>query len=152
MGGRGASSSSGRGGGSAKGELVLPSGSKIEFDGELKFGKKDTALSNEARKAIEAWEDKRVKMKVEYGYATDADGNPIGSEVRGGKGSVRMPYQYTMGEGNIWTHVHPRGDGILGGTFSDADINLSLNLCALLPLPCSLLPSACSEESSSTVL
>lgn len=122
----GSCNSGGKGGsgGSAKGELVLPNGSKIEFEGELKYGSKDVTLTQGARKAIEAWEDKRVKMKVEYGYATDADGNPIGAEIRGSKGSVRMPYQYTQGEGNVWTHVHPRGDGILGGTFSEADMRV----------------------------
>lgn len=122
FGGRGASSSGGRGGGSAQGELVLPDGSKIEFEGELKFGGKDTALTKEARKAIEAWEEKRVKNKVEYAYSVMEDGTPVGPEVRGSKGSVRSPLSYKQ-DGATFTHIHPRGDGILGGTFSKADMN-----------------------------
>lgn len=124
FGGRGASSSGGGGGGggSAKGELVLPNGSKIEFDGELKYGKKDPTLTPEARKAIETWETKRGTAKVEYAYSVYEDGTPVGNEVRGGKGSVRSPYSY-HGEGATFTHIHPRGDGMLGGTFSQADMN-----------------------------
>ena len=121
FGGRGASSGGGKGGGSAKGELVLPNGSKIEFDGELKYGAKDTTLTPEARKAIEDWETKRGTAKVEYAYAVYDDGTPVGSEVRGGKGSVRTPYSY-HGDGTTFTHIHPRGDGMLGGTFSEADM------------------------------
>ena len=121
MGGRGASSSGGRGGGSAKGELVLPNGSKIEFEGELKFGGKDTTLTKEARKAIESWEEKRVKNKVEYAYSVMPDGTPVGAEVRGSKGSVRSPISYKQ-DGATFTHIHPRGDGMLGGTFSVADL------------------------------
>lgn len=120
-GGKGATGG-GRGGVSAKGELVLPNGSKIEFEGELKFGGKDTTLTKETRKAIEDWEEKRVKNKVEYAYSVLQDGTPIGSEVRGSKGSVRTPRSYQQ-DGATFTHIHPRGDGILGGTFSKADMD-----------------------------
>lgn len=123
FGGRGASSSAGGGGGgSAKGELKLPDGSKIEFEGELKYGKKDSTLTPEARKAIEDWETKRSKAKIEYAYAVHDDGTPVGNEVKGGKGSVRTPYNY-HGDGTTFTHIHPRGDGMLGGTFSQADLD-----------------------------
>lgn len=111
----------GYGGGSAKGELILPSGSKIEFEGELNYGGKDTTLTKEARKAIEAWEEKRVKNKVEYAYSVMEDGTPIGAEIRGTKGSVRSPLSYKQA-GATFTHIHPRGDGMLGGTFSQADL------------------------------
>ena len=123
FGGRG-SSSSGSGGGSANGELVLPDGSKIEFEGELKYGGNDPNFTGKQRQIITDWEKKRGEAKIEYGYAVDADGNPIGKEIRGGKGSVKMPYSYTQGDGNAWSHVHPRGDGTLGGTFSDADLRI----------------------------
>lgn len=119
-GGKGATGG-GRGGVSAKGELILPSGSKIEFEGELKFGGKDTTLTKETRKAIEAWEEKRVKNKVEYAYAVKEDGTPIGPEVRGTKGSVSSPPSYKQ-DGATFTHIHPREDGLLGGTFSGADL------------------------------
>lgn len=121
FGGRGASSGGGGGGSSAKGELILPNGSKIEFEGELKYGGKDATLTKEARKAIEEWEEKRVKNKVEYAYAVMEDGTPVGAEVRGSKGSVSSPRSYKQ-EGATFTHIHPRGDGILGGTFSEADL------------------------------
>ena len=112
----------GGGGPTAKGELVLPDGSKIEFDGELKYSGKDATLTPEARKAIEDWEAKRGTAKVEYAYSVYDDGTPVGKEVRGGKGSVRTPYGY-HGDGTTFTHIHPRGDGMLGGTFSQADMN-----------------------------
>lgn len=120
FGGRGASSGGG-GAGGAKGELKLPDGTKAEFEGELKFGKDDPNVTGKTRQVITDWESKRAKAKVEYAYATDADGNPVGAEVRGGKGSVRTPYYY-HGDGTTFTHIHPRGDGMLGGTFSGADM------------------------------
>lgn len=122
FGGRGASSAGGSGGGSAKGSLDLGEGAPIEFDGELKYGGNDPGLTGKARETITNWEDKRVKAKVEYAYASDADGNPIGKEIRGGKGSVRAPYQYHMTDGGTFTHIHPRESGGLGGTFSAADM------------------------------
>lgn len=122
MGGRGASSAGGSGG-AASGELVLPDGSKIEFEGELRFDGDDTSLTGAARTAITGWEDRRVKNKIEYAYAVDADGNPVGPEVKGGKGSVRVPYSYHDNPDGTFTHIHPRGDGMLGGTFSGADLN-----------------------------
>lgn len=109
-------------GGTAKGELQLPDGSKIEFDGELHFDGDDKTLKGQARKNIESWENKRGKSKIEYAYAVDADGNPVGNEVRGGKGSVRTPRYYLENNGGTFTHIHPRGDGMLGGTFSEADL------------------------------
>lgn len=118
FGGRGASG--GGGGSGAKGELTLPNGSKVEFDGTLHYDGDDKALTGASRQLITAWEDKRRGAKIEYAYATDANGNPIGKEVRGGKGSVAMPYTFHMAETS--THIHPRGDGLLGGTFSTADL------------------------------
>lgn len=129
FGGRGASSGGGGGGRSASGELVLPNGSKIEFEGDLRYGGKDTALTKETRKAIEEWEAKRVKNKVEYAYSVMEDGTPVGPEVKGSKGSVRSPLSYKQ-EGATFTHIHPREDGILGGTFSQADLrNFANNPC-----------------------
>lgn len=121
FGGRGASGGGG-GGGGATGELVLPNGSKIEFEGTLHYDGNDKALTGTARTVITGWEAKRVKNKVEYAYAVDADGNPIGPEVRGSKGSVRTPFAYHDSPDGTFTHIHPRGDGMLGGTFSKADL------------------------------
>lgn len=121
FGGRGASGGGG-GGGGATGELVLPNGSKIEFEGTLHFDGDDKALTGKARTEITGWEAKRVKNKVEYAYSVDKDGNPIGREVRGSKGSVRSPHSYHDTPDCTFTHIHPRGDGMLGGTFSQADL------------------------------
>lgn len=122
FGGRGASSGGG-GGGSASGELILPDGSKIEFDGDLHYDGDDAALTGAARKTITDWETKRGTAKIEYGYAVDANGNPVGREVRGGKGSVRVPRSFHDNPDGTFTHIHPRGDGMLGGTFSGADLS-----------------------------
>lgn len=122
FGGRGASGGGG-GGGGASGELVLPNGSKIEFEGTLHYDGDDKALTGAARTAITGFEQKRIKNKVEYAYAVDKDGNPIGAEIRGSKGSVRVPITYHNQENGTFTHIHPRGDGMLGGTFSLADLN-----------------------------
>lgn len=122
FGGRGASSGGG-GGGSAKGELKLPDGSEIEFEGELKFGGDDPNVTGKQRQEIENWESKRVKNKIEYAYAVDADGNPVGREVRGTKGSVAPPQYYRDVPDGAYSHIHPRStDGIMGGTFSGADM------------------------------
>lgn len=123
MGGRGASSGAGGGGGGfAKGELKLPDGSKIEFEGKLVFGREDKAVTGVVRQNITNWESKRKKNKIEYAYSVDANGNPIGTEVRGGKGSVRIPISMHDKDGATFTHIHPRGEGMLGGTFSYADM------------------------------
>lgn len=119
MGGRGASSA---GGGSAKGELTLPNGSKIEFEGTLHYGGNDKALGGTARANIESWEKKRAQNKIEYAYTVDENGNPVGREIRGGKGSVSAPTSYHNTPNGTFTHNHPRGDGMLGGTFSTADV------------------------------
>ena len=112
----------GTGGGVAKGELQLPDGSKIEFDGELHFDGDDKTLKGQARKSIESWEAKRRNAKIEYAYSVDGDGNQIDNERRGGKGSVRSSRAMHDTENATFTHNHPRGDGMLGGTFSDADL------------------------------
>lgn len=106
----------------AKGELVLPDGSKIEFDGELRYDGDDPNVTGAVRQAVTAWEDKRVKGKIEYAYSVDQNGNPIGPEVKGGKKSVGTPRPYYDTPGATFTHIHPRGDGELGGTFSTADL------------------------------
>ena len=125
MGGRGASSGNGGGRGkfTAKGELTLPNGSKIEFDGDLKYYGDDKAVTGAVRKSIETWEAKRVGAKIEYAYSVDANGNMIDKECRGGKGSVRATLAMHATDGATFTHNHPRGDGMLGGTFSTADLH-----------------------------
>lgn len=128
FGGRGSSSAGGSGGGNGSGgEFHLPDGSVIEYDGDLKFGKKDKNIPSSARKQIESWEEKRVKMKVEYAFAVDENGNAIGKEVKGGKNSVRTPSYYHDTPNGTFTHIHPREEGVLGGTFSEGDLRNFVN-------------------------
>ena len=108
------------------GSITTSSGEVIEFDGKLTYGKNDAAIPTAARTAIEVMENKIVKRKVEYGYSVNADGTPSGEAVRGSKGSVRTPISY-HGDGKVFTHNHPRDDGMLGGSFSDTDINSFVN-------------------------
>lgn len=102
-------------------------GSEIDLkDTPLVYGEHDAALSGSKRSTIEAQERKRLNAKVEYAFALDRDGNqnPLAPEKRGGKGSVSTNSLYWRKDG-VFTHNHPRtGDsaGILGGTFSVADI------------------------------
>lgn len=41
------------GGSTAKGELILPNGSKAEFDGELKYYEKDKSITGAQRANLE---------------------------------------------------------------------------------------------------
>lgn len=110
------------GGSSAKGELVLPTGSPIEFDGELFFDGDDVNLSGQARTSIENWESRRRGAKIEFAYAVTEDGTQIDREMKGGKGSVRVSRAMHDTDNCAFTHNHPRSDGMLGGTFSSADL------------------------------
>lgn len=108
-----------------RGKMSFPDGSEVEFDGELNYGKKDSTLSSAVRQAVESWENKRRKNKVEYAYSLNPDGTPIGPEVKGGRGSVSTPYAYHNTPDATFTHIHPRGRGeeaYLGGTLSLQDL------------------------------
>ena len=99
----------------------------IEFDGQLTYPDNDHKLTSARRAIIEAWEAKRVKNKIEYGTAVTANGQSLG-ERKGGKGSVSTPLWWKQTPTNVFTHLHPRESGLLGGTFSEQDlINWSRN-------------------------
>lgn len=89
----------------------------------LQYGAKDPAVAGNMRKNVEAQENKRLSAKIEYGAVYDSDGNIIGSEVKGSRGSVRVPYSNYV-QATVMTHNHPRGADapVLGGTFSSADM------------------------------
>lgn len=127
FGGRGASSGGnslgvGGQGPKYKNELGLPDGSKIEYEGTLQYGGKDAGLSEAQRASVENWENKRYTNKIEFSIGFDKDGNALGPEAKGGKGSVRTPSLYHNVEGGAFTHNHPREAGLLGGTFSQGDL------------------------------
>lgn len=100
-------------------------GTSIDLSGSpLHYGGKDPNLTGAVRTAIEEFENKRWKNKIEYSRFVDANGSVI-EENRGGKGSVRATLHARM-SAEAMTHNHPRtGDesGLLGGTFSTSDLN-----------------------------
>lgn len=105
---------------SVKGSLQLGN-ENIEFDGELKYTKKDGTVNKIQRPILEAWESKRATMKVEWANSIGYNGGVYG-EIRGKKGYVATPRYYQDKKGVAFTHIHPREDGALGGTFSIGDI------------------------------
>ena len=96
-------------------------GEVIEFDGDLKLTKNDSSINKVQRAVLDTWEQKRANMKVEYANAFGFKGSEYG-ELKGGKNGVNLPPYYFANKGSVTTHIHPRGNGGLGGTFSDADI------------------------------
>ena len=121
--GRGASKAGGTKIAAPKGVTTVTAGNDVIDLSEtpLVYGSNDPNVTGNARKAIEDWEEKRVKNKIEFNYSVDQDGNPLHKEVRGGRGSVRVP-RAGLQDGAIHSHIHPREEGILGGTFSDGDM------------------------------
>lgn len=99
---------------------------QIEFDGDLPFTIDDPAVNQTQRPLLTAWEKKREKQKIEYANAIGYNGSVYG-EVKGGKGSVSVPHFYHSNKGSVFTHIHPREDGLLGGTFSYGDLQNFVN-------------------------
>lgn len=121
------------GGGSGGGSLyvteratrvTVQSGDTLDLTNTpLTYTVNDSTLTGEQRAAIETWERKRGKAKIEYAYVIDENGNMI-VENKGGRGSVRTSV-YDKIKGETFSHIHPRGkgqEGYLGGTFSLGDI------------------------------
>lgn len=98
------------------------SGGYIDLkDNPLKYGRKDDMLKGDSRKAIEEFELEKVHADREYSRVVDKNGN-VYSERKGDKGSVYI--ETKPGEdGQTGSHNHPREIGMLGGTFSNADID-----------------------------
>lgn len=120
MGGRGGSGG-GRGGSSTK--VYEQSGGYIDLkDSPLQYGRKDDMLKGKQRTTIEEFEKNRVNEKVEHSRTVSKNGNVI-AERKGGKGSVEL-YTRDGENGQVGSHNHPRESGVLGGTFSNADIEV----------------------------
>lgn len=95
----------------------------IEIDlseSPLQYGGKDADVTGAARTAVDAWEAKRYKNKIEFGVCIDGNGGTL-EERRGGSGSVKTSVR-ALNAAQVFSHVHPRTGGELGGTFSPADI------------------------------
>lgn len=105
--------------------VITQSGDIADMGGKkLAYTTDDPTLSGARRTAIEEWETKRGKSKIEFAYMVDENGNMI-AENRGGRGSVRTRVEDKMNS-DTFTHIHPRGgageEGYLGGTFSLGDL------------------------------
>lgn len=109
--------------------VSLDDGTSIDLSASpLKYGEKDSYISGDRRRAIDEFENKRYKAKIEFSRVIDKDGNVL-AEKRGGKGRVIVPYDTAEAEGVV-THNHPRSGtdaGLLGGTFSLADLRIVAN-------------------------
>lgn len=118
MGGRG--SASGKTSSAAR-SLTARDGSKIDLSANpLRYGAAAN-LNDRERQSVDRFESKRAGNKVEFGTLIDSNGNVL-TESRGGKGSVKLPTRL-YNQASVMSHNHPRADGMLGGTFSGADIN-----------------------------
>ena len=116
----------GGGGLMTKTSVTTQDGTVLDLTGNpLTYGAPDATLTGVQRTMIEAQEKKRETAKIEYCASYDENGNIIGREYKGSKGSVRHPYYTIDNDKATFTHNHPRGtgqEGVLGGTFSEADI------------------------------
>ena len=127
MGGRGAGSGASGGGNTLQVKsVVVQSGNTVDLSAfPLTYGKPDSAISGNARAAVEAFEQSHLKSKTEYGVLLDANGNQVYT-AHGGRGSVGMPH-FMYQQSAIMSHNHPRGKGSensLGGTFSSGDLSV----------------------------
>ena len=87
----------------------------------LVYGERDKALTGKAREAIENFENRRYKNKIEFSTFVTEDGSVI-EENRGGRGSVGASY-LARKTADAMSHNHPRPEGVLGGTFSTGDMS-----------------------------
>ena len=125
FGGRGSSSSNATRGGIKVKTVVTQGGQEVKLTNPLTYGKDDPYLTGDRRQKIEEFENRRGNAKIEYGYVLDQNGNFV-TENKGGKGSVKFT-QSQLAQASDLSHIHPRGkgeEGLIGGTFSDADLSL----------------------------
>ena len=93
----------------------------IELDKPLKYGLLDKNISDEAREKLE---------KFEYKYLTKGGGIEHEMSItKEGKEKFLSGEKNRVSyiNGDIVTHIHPRREGVLGGTFSKADIKTFIN-------------------------
>lgn len=108
-------------------ELTAQDGSKIDLSANpLRYGA-SAMLNDRERQTVDRFESKRAGNKIEFGTLIGANGEVL-IESKGGKGSVKLPTRL-YDQASVMSHNHPRGNdkgkdvGMLGGTFSGADIN-----------------------------
>ena len=125
FGGRGSSSSNATRGWIKVKTVITQGGQEVKLTNPLTYGKDDPYLTGQRRQIIEDFEKRRGNAKIEYGISLDDNGNVV-TENKGSKGSVRFTYDQ-LGRTKDLSHIHPRGkgeEGLIGGTFSDADLNM----------------------------
>jgi len=115
-------------GGGVRTSVTVQSGTTADLsDNPLRYSADSTPLSAGQRAAVEAQEKRRLSAKIEFVAVYDANGEQIGAECRGGRGSCSMPERMLNTDGSVLTHNHPCGkgkEGILGGSFSEDDIDM----------------------------
>ena len=121
MGGRSGSSGIGGSAGGSKFVKEINGTGKIDLsDNPLKYGPKDYTVNKRNRDAVDKFEQTHFKDKVEHGVLIDKDGNIV-EQNSGGKGEVTLK-KSSYGKATTMSHNHPSDTGMLGGSFSEADI------------------------------
>ena len=87
----------------------------------LRYSDDDKTVQGKVRSTIEKFEKLRATNKIEFARTVDANGDII-EDNRGGRGSVKTSVR-ALNQADTFTHNHPRSAGVIGGTFSVADIN-----------------------------
>lgn len=115
--------------GSTGGGVIIDSSVKLlkmteeEIDlssSPLIYGKKDSSLTEKARAVIENFEREKYNASVEHNILVDDDGNIIEQNVgKDGEVSASLNARLTA---DVYSHNHNRRAGVLGGTFSDGDM------------------------------
>ncbi|MBR5285393.1 MAG: hypothetical protein IKU30_00700 [Clostridia bacterium] len=101
--------------------LIGTDNKPIDLPAPLTYGNDDQQLTGSARSSVEEFEKKRASNKIEYMRFVDPNGRII-EEDKGSAHHVRGSV-YAAKHSYAMTHNHPRTNGMLGGTFSQADIN-----------------------------
>ena len=91
----------------------------IQFDTPLIYSDTKQSLGK-ANDVILAFENKQVKAKKEHSILVMDDGSVV-EQNTGGKQSVSASTAARV-VADILSHNHPRGDGVIGGTFSSGDL------------------------------
>ena len=123
MGGRSGSSGIGGGGGNISKYVNETRGvGKIDLtDNPLQYGPKDYSINKKVRSTAEEFAERHKKDRVEFVAAIDKKGEIL-DEAVGDEHSATLSNR-SLSRAVELTHNHPGKTGLLGGTFSEADIS-----------------------------
>lgn len=105
--------------------VTVQNGRTLTLSSPLVYDKKDKALSQQARQAVDVFEQNKKQAAVENVLFTDANGKTVYTNT-GGRNSVSHPAMIEA-QATVMTHNHPRPgkyENVLGGTFSPEDIDV----------------------------